>query len=84
MRCWRDCLVLMREGGCEEGRWWCPQRNVAIQSPAEGRGNVWILKASRKPPSDSRGKLRWPSLGLHNLQANDKTGYRVIKTIPNL
>jgi hypothetical protein len=51
MRYWRDCLVLMREGGCEERGWWCSQRNVAIQSQAEGRGNVWILKASQPKAS---------------------------------
>ena len=42
--------------------------------------DVWILTAESRPQRD--GKLRSPSLGLHNLQANDncdKTGYCVIK-----
>ena len=76
IRYWRDCLVLVREGGCEGKRVVVFAKKCGY-TIAGCSCDVWILTAESRPQRD--GKLRSPSLGLHNLQANDKTGYCVIK-----
>ena len=49
----------------------------------EGRRGVFWQSAEslRDVAAGEHGKLRSPSLGLHNLQANDKTGFCVIKRL---
>lgn len=76
IRYWRGCLVLVREGGCEGERVVVFAKKCGY-TIAGCSCDVWILTAESRPQRD--GKLRSPSLGLHNLQANDKTGYCVIK-----
>ena len=66
-----------REGGGGVGEeMWLYSRET------EGRRGFWMFPAERfreVAAREQNGKLRSPSLGLHNLQANDKTGYCVIK-----
>ena len=86
IRYWRDCLVLVREGVCEGKRVvWCGNvREEMWLYNREMRRGGWILTAERfreVAAREQNGKLRSPSLGLHNLQADDKTGYCVIKQL---
>ena len=87
MLCWRDCLVLVRERGCEGERVVVFAKKCGCTIADGGaKGDVLDFEAAEFPespqPSRSRakdGKLRSTSPGLHNLQANDKIGYCVIR-----